>query len=376
MTLRLGVDAREISRNHPGGLRSYTRSLIRSLAEHSDDLDLHGYLDRKMPDSITLPSTIQWHICPPAQMAIREQFSLPRALRRHGIKVAHFPANTAPLRSPVPYVLTIHDTFCVERSVVDILSNGDIHNKLLSLYAKLIPKLAACKAGRVITVSDYSAKKISGVMGIPRSRIAVIPPAIDPVFRPVKSDEFRRQVQTDLGCDRFALILGSAQPRKNLRNMMAALREASSQDPGLGLIVTWTEAPDFKTWAVRNNIKLWEKVSIWNKPAQEDLVLLYSNSDVFLFVSKLEGFGLPVIEAMACGCPVITSNTSALPETAGSAAMLVSPEAVNEIADSVLELTESAERRQALIEAGLKRAADFCFPETASALREVYKDLE
>ncbi len=178
--MRIAIDAREISVARPGGLRSYAESIIDSLSGYVDGsnrLDMSIYLDRPISRCSGL-TECDFRVCPPSQLVLREQIYLPRRLRDDGAHLCHFPANTAALRCPVPYVLTLHDTFCMERSLVDTLSKGSAHRKALSLYSKVVPFWAARRARKIVTVSCYSASRIAKLLRIDSRDIAVIPQAI------------------------------------------------------------------------------------------------------------------------------------------------------------------------------------------------------
>jgi glycosyltransferase involved in cell wall biosynthesis len=371
--MKIAVDGREITRNQPGGFRSYTESVVESVHRYAQDFDLIVYTDREIPaDLVQQEDRRIFRSCPPKQMVIREQFSLPRRLSRDRVDLCHFPANTAPLKCPIPYVLTLHDTFCMERKITDIARKGNIHNKGLSLYAKLVPYIAARRARIVLTVSDYSKKQIIKLTGLSEERIAVVPPALHSRYRRVDADHLRKHITSILEVGRLALIIGSAEPRKNIKRMLNAFRRLALQNEDLGLVLIWRSRSGLESWLRTSDVLLPEKTYIVTDPGNSDLVELYSAVNVLMFVSELEGFGLPVIEAMACGCPVVTSKTSSLPDTAGGAALLADPYDENDIARQVEMALFDKATADRMISAGYERASIFNQASIGRSLADIY----
>jgi glycosyltransferase involved in cell wall biosynthesis len=369
----VGLDGREACQVRPGGLRTYAESVISCLSGRRDALDLTVYLERGLPSDSDLPRDVNYQVCSPAQLALREQFFLPRRLRQDGIQIAHFPANTAPLRCPVPYVLTLHDTFCMERSVFDIIGEGSLHNKALSLYSKIVFFCAGRRARRVVTVSSWSRQQIADRLKLSAEHIAVIPQAMHPRYRPVNAADTREAIKRAAGATQMVLMFGPIEPRKNLPRMLAAFEMAASRSGSLGLALTWPAGVDLREWLARQGMRLPPRVCVLYNVSNDDLVRLYCAVELFVFASHKEGFGLPVIEAMACGCPVITSTSSSLPETAGGAALLANTDDADDIAEKMLLLSGDAGLRDRLRESGFGRSAEFSAERAANSLLEVYR---
>ncbi len=273
--MKLAVDGREITRNQPGGLRSYTESVIESLRQNAQDLDLVVYTDRVIPTDPVINDGNVFISCPPTQMVIREQFSLPRRLLQDRVDLCHFPANTAPIKCSIPYVLTLHDTFCMERSITDIAKRGSLHNKGLSLYAKFIPYIAARRARIVMTVSDYSRTRIRKLTGLAEEQIAVVPPALHPRYHRIDATSLRLEITSKLGVSRLVLIIGSAEPRKNIKHMLGAFNQLSLKHKEIGLVLTWKNHSGLESWIRTNNILLPEKTFVITELNNSELVELY-----------------------------------------------------------------------------------------------------
>lgn len=371
--MKIVIDAREVSVNQPGGLRSYTESVVGCLSGCQGSHEFLIAVDRDMPGTSNATANSQYITCPPQQLVVREQFALPKMLSEQRPNVVHFPANTAPLFCPVPYVVTVHDTFCIDQPLLDIARHGTPHNKALGLYIKYISLAAARNARKIITVSNYSARQIARLPGVDPEKIVVVPQNLSPRFRKVEAEDLKLRIQSRLGVRKLALIIGSVEPRKNLQRALEAYEQAARQKRDLGLVLVWPRSVDFTEWSKEYLTQPLERVHIMSDVGDDELVALYSIVDVFLFASLREGFGLPVVEAMACECPVVCSNTTCLPDTAGGAAMMINPENAEEMAGGILDVLEDESRCMTMIEAGLERVRAISQEKTAQRLIEIYE---
>ncbi len=283
--MRLALDCREVSVGRRGGLRTYAESITRCLAEHPGDLTVVAYLDRDGAEARLVTAGLSQRLCSPANLAVREQVTLPRMLARDGIDLAHFLSNTAPLFCPVPYVLTLHDTFCMERPLRSILTSGSLHNRGLSAYSKYIPYAAARRARKVITVSGYSAQRIAATTGISESDIAVVPQAVHSRYRRVDAGDLRSSMLARLGTERMVLAMGSLEPRKNTAGVLRAFDALLAARGDTGLLLTWPAGVDFGKWLSRHGLREPRQVEVISDVTDEDLVRLYSSADAFLFPS-------------------------------------------------------------------------------------------
>lgn len=369
-SLRVGIDARELTVGRPGGFRSYAESVTTSLGRSELEDNLVFYTDA-LVDMESLGGRVA--VCKPRNLVAREQFSLPRRLKADGIDVAHFLANTAPVHCPVPFVLTLHDAFCIERSTTSMVRSGNLRNKVLSLYSKYIPLLCARRASKIVTVSSYSAQRIADLLGLDRESIAVIPQALHDRYRRVDAKELRADLLSALDAKKLVLVLGSAEPRKNLTRTLRAFEQLGTRRREVGLVMTVSGSDSFQRWMDQPDNRLPERVLQMPRVSDADLVRLYSAVDALAFVSEDEGFGLPVVEAMACGCPVLTSTTSCLPDTAGGAALLVDPRDIDSIAMGIERLMDDQQLAESLIEQGYRRVREFSHERVAADLVDVYR---
>lgn len=292
----------------------------------------------------------------------------PLALRLMKADVAHAQYLIPPL-APCPTVVTIHD--------VSFLAHPEwFPAKSLRVMRRLIP-LSARRATRVVTGSEHAAGEIARLCGVRRERIAVIPYAADERFRPRDRDTCRAQVKERYGLDApYLLAVGLLQPRKNLPRLLDAFSQVAAQVPGLTLAVVGRAG--WGAQAVQERIArpdLAGKVKLLGAAPDDDLPLLYGAALALCYPSLYEGFGLPPLEAMACGTPVVASGTTSVPEVVGDAGVLVDPQNVESIADGMVRVVEDDTLREELSRRGLERAQAFSWTQCAQTHLALYREL-
>ena len=236
----------------------------------------------------------------------------------------------------------------------------------------------AWRARKVITISQHSAQDIMSLYGLPRERISVIPCGVSEEFRPSRDpgalEDLRRRI--GLKSDKYILFLGGAGPRKNHATLVEAFATRAEQLKSYTLVLVGDGVHRFGSYlrTVRAH-GLEAQVLCPGRLCFEDLRSLYSGAELFVFPSIYEGFGMPVLEAMACGAPVITSNTTSLPGVAGDAAILVNPFDARELGEAMVRVLSDVKLRESLRARGFERAKHFTWERTAQRTLEVYREL-
>lgn len=323
---------------------------------------VEGLAGRPTVEVITVPAR------PPALRALWEAARLPGLVRRTGADLFHGPAFTAPRRLSCPSVVTIHD--CVFLRFPET-----IRRSRRFFYGRSIQG-AANRAACVMVDSESTGRDVESLMGIPRERIKVVPLGVGPEFfvskeEPDGSARIRKQVGVD---GDFILSAGTLEPRKNLETLIRSYGELKRRRPGTPPLVLAGR----KGWmsdsltALVDELDLSDDVRWPGFVDDRDLPSLMALATVFVCVSLYEGFGLPPLEAMAAGTPVIVSNTSSLPEVVGDAGRLVDPRDPAMIAGAIEELLVDSELRDSLAAAGRDRAEAFTWDRTAAAVHDVY----
>ena len=252
-------------------------------------------------------------------------------------------------------------------------------NRTAHTYARLAFQIAARRSDRILTVSEASKRDILKLFDLPNKKVTVIPNAIDERFlsTPLDDEIVRVRERYQLS-DRFVLYAGSAKPHKNVERLLDAffmLRQKEGFND-LSLIIIGNEISKYSTLRrAVHRYKLHKHVRFLGFVTHETLAILYRLSDAFVFPSLYEGFGLPPLEAMACGTPVLTSNISSLPEVVGDAAVLVDPYNPRSIADGMELILTDTELRETLKERGLKRVRQFSWQESVTRVRNIYEQI-
>jgi glycosyltransferase involved in cell wall biosynthesis len=236
----------------------------------------------------------------------------------------------------------------------------------------------ALRASRVITISAHSAKDIVELYGVPRERIVIVSPAVGPEFYPVVDPAVRASIKARYGIRREAFVLsgGGTEPRKNIVGLIEAFGRATRLREKLNLVVVG--GMELGAEAIREVVRrtrLEEAVIFPGHVPLEDLRMLYSSCALFAFPSLYEGFGMPVLEAMACGAPVVSSNASSLPEAAGDAALLVDPRNPEAWPQAMTRVYEDANLREDLRRRGALRIKAFSWEQSAREQLRVYQEL-
>jgi alpha-1,3-rhamnosyl/mannosyltransferase len=309
-----------------------------------------------VPVERSLPTNLGWSID-----------GLPRAIRRAGVNVFHAPAYTAPLWGAHPLVVTIHD--------VSYARHPEWYPYRLDPVRRWFYRRSALAADLVITDSEFSRREIGAAYGLAPERIRVIPLGVGPPFEPNRSEPAPQARE----CPLTILHVGDLHVRRNISVLVEALALLHERDDSLRA-ATLTLAgrdrgagPDIRARAARLGVA--DSVSFASAPDDQSVVSLMRSADVFAYPSLYEGFGLPVLEAMACGTPVIASTAASIPEVVGDAALLVAPQDVRGWYDALVAVLTSSQRAAALRQSGLARAVTFTWRRTALETREVYREL-
>lgn len=382
--MHIAIDARSLSHPQPGGFKTYTTHLVQALLKEDRENEYVLYLDRPVDPSgyADFPNVTLEVIRPVggwAGVPLREQIWLPFHFTRWHPDVVHFPCATGSIAITVPLVVTIHDAIeFFERPRLTRLSRESVRRRLMVQYNRWVQRVIARHATTIITVSTQSMHDIAKTLRVPKDKIRVIPNAHAEFFRPCQEKDKLNELTGRLKIpDKFLLALASASPRKNASGLLRIYgRLPHTLRARYPLVIVWTHSflqPEIEKEVKKLGLK--DSTYFLPRVSDEDLVLLYNAATAFVFPSLYEGFGLPVLEAMACGTPVIASNLSSIPEVAGDAAELANPRDEDAFAEALFRVLTSPDRRRALSEAGLRRARQFSWQRTAQMTLDVYREV-
>ena len=303
--------------------------------------------------------------------SVSEQVRIPLALTRRRVDLFHAPHYVVPRLVPCPYVVTIHD--CIHLRFPQYLPN-----RLAAVYARMMMHVSARGARRVLTVSQASKLDIGHYLHIPADQIEVIYNAPDErLTAPPPPEDIARARDRFLLTAPFILYTGNIKPHKNLDRLIEAyalLRRRGVEDHKLLIIGDEvSKYPNLRRLVHR--FQLHQHVRFLGFVPDATLAALYRLAAVFVFPSLYEGFGLPPLEAMAAGAPVITSNVSSLPEVVGDAALLIDPMDPGAIAEAIARVLSDPALRADLVRRGLARARTFSWERSAARVHEVYREV-
>ena len=386
--MRIGIDARPASHSQRGGFKTYTENLIQGLARIDSRNEYFLYVDRPVgANFLRVGSNFSLRVVPAGPKLIgagfREQVMLPRCLARDKVDMAHFLCNTSPVRYPGNLVVTIHDT--IPLIYFSVLPAGPSPRMLkqfaIQLHQRLFLPQAACKATAIITDSEHSKRDIISRLNVDPVKIFVVYLAQNDVFRLLSLDakaRARAEIAKEFGINptqRYILGIGSADPRKNIEALVSAYSELDEKlQDAYHLVMVLAHG------ALRERLSrtvaaqgLDTKAVFIDSQPHDRLLLLYNLAELFVFPSLYEGFGMPVVEAMACGSPVVASNTSSLPEIAGDAALLVDPNNTAALSEAMSAVLTNHDLRSSLRQKGVRRAKLFSWEKTARETVAVYQ---
>jgi glycosyltransferase involved in cell wall biosynthesis len=366
--MRVAIDARKL---HDFGVGTYIRNLLRYLAR-LDSTTEYVLLCRKSDLGISaqLGPNFRSVLEPAPGYSIREQLHVPWVLMREKPDVYHAPHYVLPLAVPCRSVVTIHD--CIHLMFPQYLPSRMAH-----AYAKASMWGAAKRSNRILTVSEASKRDIVRFFNVQPDKVVVVYNAIDERFwtRPAEEEIARVRERYQLQ-HRFVLYAGNIKPHKNLVRLIQAFERLRRELDQITLLIIGDEIS--KLPALRHAVhkyKLHKQVRFLGFVPDETLAVLYHLASVFVFPSLYEGFGLPPLEAMASGTPVVTSNISSMPEVAGDAALLVDPYQVDSIVDGLRRVLTDAVLADDLRRKGLIRARDFSWERSVARTLALYQEV-
>jgi glycosyltransferase involved in cell wall biosynthesis len=370
--MHIGIEAQRILRKNKHGMEIVALELIKNL-QKIDLENRYVVFARKGPDENAIKCSSNFEIDKFSSISYAdwEQIRLPARIRSKKIDLLHCTSNTAPLATSVPLILTLHDIIFIEGTNF----KGTTYQNLGNLYRKYIVPRIVKKANLIITVSEFERENIIDRLKVPENMVRVIYNGVNPNF----SIDFTQQemdlfrAKYDLP-NEYIMFLGNTAPKKNTYNVLKAYVEYcnSSKDSLPIVLLDYKKKFVQSTLADLKQSKLINKFIFYSYIPHHEIAFLYRGAKVFLYPSLRESFGLPILEAMACGTAVITSNTSSMPEIAGDAAKLVNPFDHLEISDAINKLVDDSSVREQYVARGLQRVKRFAWSLAAEKLCAVY----
>jgi glycosyltransferase involved in cell wall biosynthesis len=360
------------------GIGRYVRELMRALALHDDQTPYHLFVAGATRGSLPAAPgpNFSWHptrITPLwfARLWYRAQFPLPVEVFTGRVALYHATDFTLPPTLPgVRTLLTVHD--------LSFVRAPETATPVLKAYLDKVVPRSVRRATHVLADSQATKDDLVALYDTPPDKVTVLLGGVNPEFRPVTDMNARRAVRQryQIPDNPYIFSIGTVQPRKNYARLIEALAALGQEGEDVHLVIAggrgWLDGPIYQSV---EDFGLGERVHFTGFVRDEDLPALYAEARCLAYPSLYEGIGLPVLEAMACGIPVVTSNISSMPEVAGDAALLIDPYDVDALADALRRLLTDESLRSDLIRRGFDQAACFTWDRAAQQLSDVYRRL-
>jgi len=363
--MRIGIDARLVYYRR-AGISQYTLRLLEEfadIAQNDEFVVFQSRMDRsKLVDQPNFRKRSLW--TPPHHRL--EQLLLPLEIATVDLDVLHSPDFIPPFRRNCKSVITIHD-------LNFLLHPHFLTPQSASYYGQIDQAVRNCD--HIIAVSNSTKRDIIRLTGAPENKITVVYEAAHPIYQPLQDEHLLREVRERLGIDHdFILFVSTIEPRKNVPTLLQAYKQLlDNYHAEVNLVLAGEKGWLFdEVFALVEKFDLQQRVRFLGRVSPEDLLGLYNAARLLVHPAFYEGFGLPPLEAMACGTPVVVSNTSSLPEVVGDAALLVDPTDVDGMAVAIWRLLSDNALRQQMIDKGLSRARRFSWKKAALETLDIY----
>lgn len=370
--MKIAIEAQRIFRKEKHGMDYVALETIRELQKIDQQ---NEYFILVSPgDDVCLQESANMHIVTVnwPSYPLWEQIGLPLALKKIKPDLLHCTSNTAPVYGNIPLVLTLHDIIFLEKKQG---KNQSMYQRLGRFYRKIIVPQILTKCKRIITVSHFECNRISHFLHIDKQLLVAVYNGYSQHFIPIWNAQAitARYIKNHP----YLFFLGNTDPKKNTARVLQAygIYLKKSRQP-LPLLIADLKEEIIDEYLNREGLQEIKKMLYHpGYIPNTELPAVYSGASVFIYTSLRESFGIPILEAMACGTPVITSTTSAMPEIAGPEGILVNPFEPEEIASALLHLEENAEFYQSQTAYGLERVRRFSWENTAREILNIYKEI-
>lgn len=370
--MKIGIEAQRIFRKNKHGMDYVVLQEIKEL-QKIDTVNEY-FIFVKPGEDRCLEETPNFHIielkCP--SYPLWEQVALPIAAQKHKVDILHCTSNTAPIWCSTPLMLTLHDIIFLEPRDKN---NKSLYQNMGWLYRRIVVPKILNKCKRIITVSNFELNNIISKLNIPKQQMAMVYNGYNNWFRPIENVEDVTSKYIDK--TGYFFFLGNTDPKKNTeRTLIAYSKYLKMSEVKRKLLIADLKSQHLEEIISRKGLDdIKDNVVLTGYVVNSDLPYIYNGAFTFLYTSLRESFGIPLLEGMACGTPVITSNTSSMPEIGGKDAALINPESSDEIAAMMLKIENNSDFRKEIISNGLERAKLFSWKNTATKLLKLYEEV-
>ena len=368
--MKIGIDGRAANWYRGTGIGTYTHQLISSLSVIDEINDYLIFL----PNGSSLKKLKNnFHISSVKDMENEnfwDKVSVPNLFRNNNIELYHVPQNGVGLSNKIDCkkTITLHD-------IIPLKMPQTVSDRYLKIFNDELPKLLNYCEG-IITVSEYSKKDIAKEFNFPKDKIYVTPLASEKIYVPMSKNKCKKIINMKYGIsDNYVLYVGGLSPRKNLIGLIEAFSKVNNRN-STKLVITGKKGHSYDMYKKRaEELNIINDVIFTGFIPLIDLPTFYNGAEMLVYPSFYEGFGLPPLEAMACGTPVITSNITSIPEVCKDAALLIDPYNIDELSLSIEKLLSDNYLILEMMKKGLIRSTDFSWESTALKTIDAYKKM-
>ncbi|MCD6347603.1 MAG: glycosyltransferase family 4 protein [Bacteroidales bacterium] len=376
--MRIGIEGQRLFRVKKHGMDMVALELIRNL-QQIDKENEYVIFVKPDDDSDCLSETTNFKIVEldGGFYPQWEQIALPKAAAKESCDILHCTSNTAPLRGNIPLVLTLHDIIYMESTNLKLITGGGTaYQRFGNLYRKYVVPRIIKKASAVITVSEFEKGRIGEFFKMDTERLHAVYNGVSDYFKPVEHQDDLDRVRKQYNLpDKYFFFLGNTVPKKNTPGTLSAFSKFRKETKlDIPLVMLDYDKEDLQK--IANDIgdpDLVNHIYLTGYVVNTDLPAIYTMSELFLYPSFRESFGIPILEAQKCGVPVITANTSSMPEVSGDGSYLIDPYDIDQITSAMVELTSKENIRQDYIKKGLENSAKFSWRSMAENVLKLYE---
>ncbi len=380
--MKIGIEGQRLFRKKKHGMDMVALELIKNLQE-IDKVNEYFIFVKPDEDDTVLSETPNFKIIEldGGPYPTWEQFALPKAAKKYGCEILHCTSNTAPYYTDIPLVTTLHDIIYMESSYYRILTgSATTYQKFGNVYRKLIVPRVVKKSDKIITVSHFEKNRIAEFFNISNDhRLEAVYNGVSTHFKPISDEAELKRVKEKYNLpDKFFFFLGNTDPKKNTKGTLKAFSDFLKQSKSdFKLVMLDYDINELEKLLTEIGDKqLIHQIVLTGYVVNTDLPAIYSLSTIFLYPSLRESFGIPMLEAMACGVPVITSNTSSMPEVSGDAAHIIDPYKPEEITEGINKILSDKEYSENLCKKGLIRSNLFSWKNMAEQILVLYNEIK
>ncbi|MCF8453577.1 MAG: glycosyltransferase family 4 protein [Pedobacter sp.] len=373
----IGIEGQRLFRKKKHGMDMVALELIKNL-QLIDTVNQYVIFVSPDEDNTCIPEAPNFKIVElkGGFYPVWEQLALPMAVKREGCDILHCTSNTAPIFCSVPLIITLHDIIYLE-SISLFKKGGAWYQKIGNMYRRWVVPIVTRKSRMIVTVSAFEKERIKEFMGL-GDNLTAIYNGVGEHFRKITDKGILENAKKKyLLPENFIFFLGNTDPKKNTPNVLKAFAgfNAASTLKYKLVLLDYAENVLMNLLNEIGHPELRQDIVMTGYVPNAEMPAIINQCKVFLYPSLRESFGIPILEGMACGVPVITSDTSSMPEIAGGAALLINPDKPAEITEAINKLVNDEDLRNQLINSGMKRAEDFSWKKMAQDYLKLYQNI-